>query len=323
MVTGSSFVLARNPDPDSALPYLLRIPVDGGIVLKAREPWPVASRVYCHPVEAWPDEAEVLEEIPVRHCRRRGAAIDLVLDRARNNRAQFVFTEVRARPAIFWQTQKVAKASRPGVRVPSRKAAGLDRFTIEVDARERYPYRFAGHRRVDTVRAALPAGDYGVRDGGRLVAVVERKAIENLFATLIDGSLGFQMGELSGLAAAAVVVEGRYSSLFKAERVQPGWLPELLARLQVRYPNVPIVFAENRKLSEEWTYRFLAAALRELGVDRPGDAETSVEPPLPSITDVGGVTATGQRRFGIDRRLGRGRCEPGRPAGSSARRTVE
>jgi hypothetical protein len=25
-----SFIVARNPDPDSALPYLLRIPVDGG-----------------------------------------------------------------------------------------------------------------------------------------------------------------------------------------------------------------------------------------------------------------------------------------------------
>jgi hypothetical protein len=46
---------------------------------------------------------------------------------------------------------------------------------------------------------------------------------------------------------------------------QPGWIPELLARLQVRYPGVPVVFAENRKLAEEWTYRFLAAASREFG----------------------------------------------------------
>jgi hypothetical protein len=33
-----------------------------------------------------------------------------------------------------------------------------------------------------------------------------------------------------------------------------------LAELQVRWPNVPIVFCENRSLAEEWTYRFLAAA---------------------------------------------------------------
>jgi hypothetical protein len=32
------------------------------------------------------------------------------------------------------------------------------------------------------------------------------------------------------------------------------------ADLQVRWPNVPVVFCETRQLSEEWTYRFLAAA---------------------------------------------------------------
>ncbi len=34
-----------------------------------------------------------------------------------------------------------------------------------------------------------------------------------------------------------------------------------LARLQVRYPEIPVVFADSRKFAEEWTYRFLAAAL--------------------------------------------------------------
>lgn len=72
------------------------------------------------------------------------------------------------------------------------------------------------------------------------------------------------MGELAALPAAAVVVEGTYSSLFKVPKVTPGWLPEVLAGLQVRYPGVPIVFCENRKLAEEYTYRFLAAALRDL-----------------------------------------------------------
>jgi hypothetical protein len=31
------FVVARNPDPDSSLPFLLWIPADDGIALKARE----------------------------------------------------------------------------------------------------------------------------------------------------------------------------------------------------------------------------------------------------------------------------------------------
>lgn len=33
-----------------------------------------------------------------------------------------------------------------------------------------------------------------------------------------------------------------------------------LAELQIRWPNVAIVFCEIRPLAEEWTYRFLAAA---------------------------------------------------------------
>jgi hypothetical protein len=128
--------------------------------------------------------------------------------------------------------------------VPARKASGLDHLVIQVDTRERYPYRFPSHRSVETVRTALPAGDYSVGRGDDVIAAVERKTIENFRATLVDGSLGFVMAELAALPAAAVVVEGRYSQLFGAEHVQPGWLPELVARLQVRYSSVPIAFAE-------------------------------------------------------------------------------
>jgi hypothetical protein len=281
------FVVARNPDETSSLPYLLWIPVEGGIVLKAREQWPHSSRVYCHPAEDWPDDAEVLEEVGVKRCHRRGSAIDLVLERSRNNRAQFVFTQVRKRPAIFWQTAKVVRSARPGVRVPSRRASGYAHLVIEVDTRERYPYKFA-QRPVETERTALGVGDYGVRSGPELVAAVERKKPADFTKSLVDGSLGFAMAELAGLATAAVVVEDRYSSLFKAEHVQPGWLPEIVARLQVRYPEVPIVFAETRKLAEEWTYRFLAAAHREFAepdlqegadVDRPEEAQGPGGPP--------------------------------------------
>ena len=38
----------------------------------------------------------------------------------------------------------------------------------------------------------------------------------------------------------------------------------MLARVQVRYPEIPIVFLETRALAEEWTYRWLGAALVEL-----------------------------------------------------------
>jgi hypothetical protein len=256
------FVIARNPQEDSKLPFLLLLPIEDGLILKARDTWPRASRVYCYPYEeGWPDDADVLEETPVSSIRRRGAAIDLVLDRPRLSRSQFVFTETRGRPAIFWQTRKAAKAANPGARIPrARTIAGV--VDIAVDTRERYPYRFSG-REVATARVALPAGDYAILANGDPIAAVERKALENLATSLSDGTLAFQIQRLAELPSAAVVVEGRYSDLFKLEHVSGAWLADMLARLHVRYPEVPFVFADSRRFAEDWTYRFLVAALAE------------------------------------------------------------
>ncbi len=35
------------------------------------------------------------------------------------------------------------------------------------------------------------------------------------------------------------------------------------ARLEVRYPEVHLVFADSRRFAEEWTYRFLSSALAD------------------------------------------------------------
>ena len=48
--------------------------------------------------------------------------------------------------------------------------------------------------------------------------------------------------------------------MFKLDRVRPALVADGLAELQIRWPNVAIVFCETRQLAEEWTYRFLAAA---------------------------------------------------------------
>jgi len=256
------FEVAANPDPNSSLPFLIRLPLpDGELVLKARDSWPRTAKVYCHRAEEWPDEPEIVERVAVRSCRRRGVAIDLVLDRPRENRSQLVFTRIQGgREAIFWQSARTTRQARPGIRVPRRRAGGLAELTILVDTRERYPYRFA-HQQATTQREALPVGDYGIADHDQLVAVVERKSLADLTRRLIDGQLSYALAEMATLPRAAVVVEDRYSSLFKLEHTKPGFVAELLAALTVRYPTVPIAFCETRPLAEEWTYRFLGAAL--------------------------------------------------------------
>jgi len=97
------FEVAANPDPDSTLPFLIRLPLSGGeLVLKARDSWPRTAKVYCHRADGWPDDPEIIERIPVRSCQRRGVAIDLVLDRPRENRSQLVFTRIQGgREGIF------------------------------------------------------------------------------------------------------------------------------------------------------------------------------------------------------------------------------
>lgn len=258
------FIIARNPDVASKLPYLLDIPVEGGLLLKARDTWPRSSRVYCHPLnEGWPEDPEILERVPVATCRRRGAAIDLVLDRPQLSRSQFVFTEARGRPAVFWQTQKTARLANPGARVPRRRAVST--LTIIVDTRERYPFRFSG-RPVETERAALSAGDYAVGTPQRPIAAVERKTLENFVTCLSDGTMSFQMQRLGELPLAAIVVEGRYSELFRLQHVDPAWIADVLSRLHARYPEIQVTFADSRRFAEEWTYRFLASVATDAGL---------------------------------------------------------
>jgi hypothetical protein len=160
---------------------------------------------------------------------------------------------------VFWQSPRTRKQARPNVRVPTARAAGIAELEIVVDSHEQYPYRFGGQQ-VRTVRRALPCGDYGLILNGRLVAAVERKSIPDLVASLTGGKLRYALADLAALPRAAVVVEDRYSRIFNLERVRPALVADGLAELQVRWPNVPIVYAETRPLAEEWTYRYLAAA---------------------------------------------------------------
>ena len=83
-----------------------------------------------------------------------------------------------------------------------------------------------------------------------------------------DRQLTYAIADMASLPRAAVVVEDRYSHLFKLEYAKPGFVTELLAAITVRYPTVPIHFSETRPLAEDWTYRFLGAALAYHRADR-------------------------------------------------------
>lgn len=253
--------------------------------------WPRTGKVYCHRVEEWPVDAEIVERVAVRSCVRRGAAIDLVLDRG-GNRSQIIITSARGRQMIFWQTARTSKQARPAVSPPGARASGVADLEIVVDIRERYPFTFAD-RQATTRRGPLSAGDYGLIVDGLLQASVERKSLADLVSSLTTGRLKFQLTELAAIPRAAVVVEERYSQVFKLDRVRPSVVADGIAECQIRFPTVPIVFCETRKLAQEWTYRFLAAArvglLEELVGDlavRRLEAAPPLSPAPPTPADV-------------------------------------
>ena len=320
-VVPDDFLIASNPEPGSSLPYLVRLPLGpAGIVLKVRDTWPRTAKVYAHRAEGWPDDAAIVERVPVRSCTRRGAAIDLVLDRHRENRSQFVFTRARGREMIFWQSARTAKQARPNVSLPTARAAGQV-LEIVVDSHERYAWDFA-NQQATTRRAALPAGDYAVELDGRPVAAVERKSLVDFVSTLTTGKLRYLLADLATLERGAVVVEDRYSSVFKLDRVRPAVVADGLAEAQVRFPTVPIVFCENRKLAQEWAYRFLGAAVVHVAEHREAERTTAALPlaggmpatePTPAeirawakqvgleVSDRGRIPADVRRRFDASR----------------------
>jgi len=124
----------------------------------------------------------LLEDVAVLLCRRRGAAIDLVLN--------------------------------PGARIPRGRSAGS--LTIAVDTPEKYGWKFAD-RALVIERRTLAAGDYAAIVGEAVVAAIERKTLENLATSLSDGSLAFQLQRLAELPKAALVVEGDYPDLFRTQ----------------------------------------------------------------------------------------------------------
>ena len=298
-----TFLIARNPDPGSRLPVLLCLPLpDGPLFLATRDDWPATRDLYCHRLDAWPDRAEVVDEVPVGGCWRAGASVHLVLQRRTRKRSLFVFTRKGDRPLIFWRSERTVRMARPALRVP--QARGLERaLTVAIDTRERYPWRFTEYD-VAVVRRRLPAGDYAVFDGDEdeaaLVATVERKRAHELAAGAVSGAFQLGLAELAAQPRAAVVIEGRLSEIVKAGRdqdVRPGWLMNLIAALQATYPNVPLLFAETPKLAADLAYRWLAACLKQA---RGGSSVTDPLPATRSVPSESGALASELRAQGPD-----------------------
>ena len=185
--------MARNPDPGSSLPYLVRVPLGPeGIAVKVRDTWPRTAKVVLPSRRRMAGGARRDRAGPraVVRTARRG-------DRPRPRPRAGEPLAVRVRPGPRTRGHLLAErpdgqAGPPQRRVPTARAAG-QHLEILVDSHERYPWTFS-HQQANT--GALPAGDYAVEVGGSIVASVERKSLADLVATLTSGKLRYLLADL-------------------------------------------------------------------------------------------------------------------------------
>jgi len=99
-------------------------------------------------------------------------------------------------------------------------------------------------------------------DGERMLAVVERKTLDNLLADF--GTMPVLHQRLAELAAHdnhALIIEAPYADFLNPKKVHhynPGFCAKAIAELYALHPHLRIVFCANRKVANEWTRHFFA-----------------------------------------------------------------
>lgn len=249
-------------------PYLLTIRKDGAalLCLRVQDKWPgQKGHVFC--VREGDDPArctiEEIERVPVISMRRYGKRLAIVLDRPKNKRCDFLFLTKKYKTRegeydqIFWRTERGLKERKPRVKLSTYTKSGL---TIAIDSNERYAWKFPN----STVsREQLPVGDYALKDSNRIVALVERKTMDNLVHEFGRMSVFHQqLTELEAYRHAAVVVEANYSDFLNPKKMRyypPAFTAKAIGEIYALHPKLPVVFAGNRKLAQEWTLRFFTS----------------------------------------------------------------
>jgi len=236
------------------------------IVLRTQDGWPVVGRhIFCLREEEPPGPDEVLEElerVDVVAFNELGRRVSVVLDRKRYKRCDFLFLKksYKGRPGesyeqIFWLTQRSIEQHRPAFKLVSRQ--GNSEMVVRIHSNERYPWRFPG---AINERGVIPTGDYALMDGDRILAVVERKTLDNLLADFgMMPVLHQRLAELAAYDNHALVIEAPYSDFLNPKKVHhynPGFCAKAIAELYALHPHLRMVFCANRKIANEWTRHF-------------------------------------------------------------------
>lgn len=256
-------------DEDKRFPYKLCIEEEPErfLCLRVQARWPgPGKRIFCKQ-EGYLGESDLPKQEPVERCRilscsRYGRKLTVILERKIKKRCWFIFLRktYKSRPKdfyeqIFWITQAATSIKRPGAYIP--RGGKKDTFQVVVDRRERYPYKFA---KCEIKKDNLPCGDYGLLRGSQLVAVAERKTMDNLLHAIgTYDALKATLQEMSTFEYKAVVFESPYGDFIspkKSHFYRASYIADILADLAFSFPEIQFVFCENRRLANEWIHRW-------------------------------------------------------------------
>jgi hypothetical protein len=237
------------------------------LILKVQARWPgPGKKIFCIS-EGYLHQEKIEDTEPVEECnillfKRFGKKLNLILDRKTKRRCWFIFLkkEYKTRPGdyyeqIFWITQSAMKMRGAGAYIP--QGGKKEQMEIIIDQRERYPYKFANAL---TKRENLPVGDYALIKDKKIIAVAEKKTMDN-FLHEIRGYDIFKssLEELKQYKYKAVIFDSPYSDFINPKKnlfYRPSYTADLLADLYVNFPEIQFMFFENRKLANEWLYRW-------------------------------------------------------------------
>jgi len=250
-------------------PYLLCIEENPNefLCLAVQDRWPGPNKkIYCL-IEKKCSATDIPQDEPLEICnivklKRYGKKLNIILDRKTKKRCWFLFLkkEYKTKPGefydqVFWITQSSAITRRPGAYIPKVKEGSW--LEIIIDKRERYAYKF-GYAHI--TRENLPVGDYAIRKGDNIIAVAERKTLDDFLHQIgIYDVFKTKLQELSVYPHKTIVFEAPYSNFLDPKKIKPyaaSYVADILADLAVLFPGVQFIFCENRKFAQEWLLRW-------------------------------------------------------------------
>lgn len=284
-------------------PFRVAIETDGRVIIAVRAPsmWPgPGQQIFCLREDPNEDaeQLEPVERVPVLQMRRIGRKLAIVLDRALRKRCEFlsITKPYKDRPGsyeqIFFRTESGIRAHRSRTRLELQpRQTEMD---VVVDSGEKYAWRFPGTR---LTNRKLPAGDYALLDGERIIAVIERKSFENFLHDLgAMQALHHALADLARYDRAALVIEAQYADFLDPRRLAGRWPPTFVAKaiaeVTALHASLPVIFAGNRKLANQWAYRFFEAC-----------AARQPAPQLELVREVGPMYGPIDRAVSLDERL--------------------